>query len=144
MKHDRFMQKLEPELMKKNQMIYIGRELVVEALQTAPKSINCVAGSRLRDITLELGTLALQPGAGAPNATDLERGRRPGSARDYKEYTQITHYFDVFQMMSPSVEPQDIATHLRHYFTTEVQLTHTDKFPFLFSQAEPKQWITLR
>ena len=67
--------------------------------------------------------------------TDLERGRRPGSARDYKEYTQITHYFDVFQMMSPSVEPQDIATHLRHYFTTEVQLTHTDKFPFLFSRG---------
>ena len=119
----------------KNQMIYIGRELVVEALQTAPKSIKCAAGSRLRDITLELGTLALQPGAGAPNATDLERGRRPGSARDYKEYTQITHYFDVFQMMSPSVEPQDIATHLRHYFTTEVQLTHTDKFPFLFSRG---------
>ena len=41
-------------------------------------------------------------------------------------------------MMSPSVEPQDVATHLRHYFTTEAQLTLTDKFPFVFSRGTPQ------
>jgi trimethylamine--corrinoid protein Co-methyltransferase len=72
-------------------------------------------------VTLELGALAFQPGAGAPHATDLRRGRRPGSASDFRDYTRLAHHFDVFQMMSPSVEPQDVPTHLRHYFTTRTQ-----------------------
>jgi len=121
-----------------NEMVYIGRDMVEAALTTAPKSIACKGGARHRDITLELGSLVFQPGAGAPHATDLERGRRPGSGRDYREYTQLAHHFDVFQMMSPSVEPQDIATHLRHYFTTETQLTLTDKFPFMFARGTPQ------
>ncbi len=120
------------------QMVHIGRDMVEAALASAPKSIKCRAGARERDLVLELGSLVFQPGAGAPHATDLERGRRPGSGRDYREYTQIAHHFDVFQMMSPSVEPQDIPTHLRHYFTTEAQLTLTDKFPFLFSRGTPQ------
>ncbi|MEM1131264.1 MAG: trimethylamine methyltransferase family protein, partial [Pseudomonadota bacterium] len=88
------------------EMVYIGREMVEAALATAPKSIACRAGASHRDVLLELGTLAFQPGAGAPHATDLKRGRRPGSAQDFREYTQIAHHYDVFQMMSPSVEPQ--------------------------------------
>ncbi len=119
-------------------MVYIGRDMVDAAIASAPKSITGRAGARHRDITLELGTLLFQPGAGAPHATDLERGRRPGSASDYRDYTQLAHHFDVFQMMSPSVEPQDVPTHLRHYFTTEVQLTLTDKFPFVFSRGTPQ------
>ncbi|MFK7746421.1 MAG: trimethylamine methyltransferase family protein [Roseobacter sp.] len=120
------------------EMVYIGRDMVEAAIASAPKSITGRAGAQHRDILLELGTLVFQPGAGAPHATDLLRGRRPGSAQDYREYTQLCHHFDVFQMMSPSVEPQDVPTHLRHYFTTEAQLTLTDKFPFVFSRGTPQ------
>lgn len=119
-------------------MVYIGRDLVQVSLDAAPKSITGRASDRSRDVILELGSLVFQPGAGAPHATDLERGRRPGSAQDYREYTQLTHHFDVFQMMSPSVEPQDVPVHLRHYFTTEAQLTLSDKFPFMFSRGTPQ------
>ncbi|KIC09307.1 trimethylamine methyltransferase [Leisingera sp. ANG-M1] len=120
------------------EMVYIGRDIIEAALATAPRSINCRAGSRDRDITLELGSLVFQAGAGAPNATDLERGRRPGSAQDYLEYLKLTHHFDVFHMISPQVEPQDVPTHLRHYFTTEAQMTQTDKFPFIYSRGTPQ------
>ncbi len=120
------------------EMVYIGRDIISAALETAPKSITGRAGARERDVLLELGTLVFQPGAGAPHATDLVRGRRPGSAQDFREYTQLCHHFDVFQMMSPSVEPQDVPTHLRHYFTTETQLSLTDKFPFLFARGTPQ------
>ncbi len=121
-----------------SEMVFIGREMVEAALATAPKSIVGRAGARDRDVSLELGSLVFQPGAGAPHATDLLRGRRPGSAQDYREYTQLAHHFDVFQMMSPSVEPQDVPTQLRHYFTTETQLTLTDKFPFIFARGTPQ------
>jgi len=122
----------------KDDMVYIGRDIVEAALATAPKSIIGRAGARNRDIVLELGTLLFQPGAGAPHSTDLERGRRPGSARDYREYTQLNQHYDVLQMLAPSVEPQDVPTHLRHYFTTEMQMTLSDKFPFVFSRGTPQ------
>ena len=122
----------------KDDMVYIGREMVEAALASAPKSIQGRAGRREKDLTFELGSLIFQPGAGAPNATDLVRGRRAGSAQDYREYTQLNHHFDVLQMLSPSVEPQDVPTNLRHYFTTETQLTLSDKFPFIFSRGTPQ------
>jgi len=120
------------------EMVYIGREMVDTAIASAPKTIHCRAGDRERDVTLELGSLVFQAGAGAPHATDLERGRRPGSARDYIEYLQLTHHYDVFQMVSPQVEPQDVEINVRHYFTTEAQMTWSDKFPFTFSRGTPQ------
>ncbi|MBY6082313.1 trimethylamine methyltransferase family protein [Ruegeria arenilitoris] len=121
-----------------SEMVFIGRDLVEAAVASAPNSIACRAGARHRDFTLELGSLVFQPGAGAPNATDLERGRRPASGQDYLEFLKLTHHFDVFQMISPQVEPQDVPTHLRHYFTTQAQMELTDKFPFFFSRGTPQ------
>ncbi|WP_109312536.1 trimethylamine methyltransferase family protein [Ruegeria sp. AU67] len=120
------------------EMVFIGRDIVEAAVASAPKSIACHAGARHRDFTLELGSLVFQPGAGAPNATDLERGRRPATGQDYLEFLKLTHHFDVFQMISPQVEPQDVPTNLRHYFTTQAQMELTDKFPFFFSRGTPQ------
>ncbi len=119
-------------------MVFIGRDMVEAAISSAPKSITARAAVRERDLTFELGSLIFQPGAGAPHATDLVRGRRPGSASDYREYTKLNHHFDVLQMLSPSVEPQDVPTNLRHYFTMETQMTLSDKFPFVFSRGTPQ------
>ncbi|UAB89459.1 trimethylamine methyltransferase family protein [Ruegeria sp. SCSIO 43209] len=121
-----------------SEMVFIGRDMVEAAVASAPKSIACRAGARHRDFTLELGSLVFQPGAGAPNATDLERGRRPASGQDYLEFLKLTHHFDVFQMISPQVEPQDVPTNVRHYFTTQAQMELTDKFPFFFSRGAPQ------
>jgi trimethylamine--corrinoid protein Co-methyltransferase len=118
-----------------SQMVWLGHDMVEAAVASAPKSILCMAGTRARDIRMELGALTFQPGAGCPHATDLDRGRRPGSGRDFRELTQLTQHFDVFQMMPPLVEPQDIPTHLRHYFTMDAQLTLSDKFPFVYSRG---------
>lgn len=120
------------------EMVFIGRDMVEAALASAPRSITCRAGVRDRDVLLEPGALNFQPGAGAPHSTDLERGRRPGTARDFRELVQLTQHFDVLQMMPPLVEPQDVATHLRHYFTMEAQLTLSDKLPFIFSRGTPQ------
>ncbi|WP_281995903.1 trimethylamine methyltransferase family protein [Ruegeria faecimaris] len=121
-----------------SEMVFIGRDMVEAAVASAPKSITCRAGASHRDFTLELGSLVFQPGAGAPNATDLVRGRRPATGQDYLEFLKLTHHFDVFQMISPQVEPQDVPTPLRHYFTTQAQMELTDKFPFFFSRGTPQ------
>ena len=73
--------------------------------------------------------LAFQPAAGAPHATDLERGRRPGTGSNFCELIKLTQHFDALQMVPPLVEPQDVRMSLRHYFTKEAQLTLSDKLP---------------
>ncbi len=117
------------------EMVRIGRDTVTAALETAPKSIPVAGAVRDRDIVLELGNLVFQPGAGAPHATDLTRGRRPGTRADYDELTRLTQHFDVLHMVPPLIEPQDVPIHLRHYATMESQLTLSDKVPFVFSRG---------
>ncbi len=117
------------------EMVRIGRDMVAAALDTAPKSITLRAGRREKDVLLELGTLVIQPGAGAPHATDRIRGRRPGSLEDFHDFTRLTQCYDVFQILGPSVEPQDVAPQVRHYETTAAFLTLSDKVPFLYSRG---------
>ena len=122
----------------KDEMVYIGRDMVSAALASAPKSIHCRAGAAHRDVTLELGNLVFQPGAGCPHATDLKRGRRPGTEQDYRELITLTQAFDVLHMLPPLVEAQDVPTHLRHYAFLDAELSLSDKFPFIFSRGTPQ------
>ena len=119
-------------------MVFVGRDIVEAALASAPRSIPLRAGRREKDLTLELGRLAIQPGAGAPHATDRKRGRRPGTLNDFRELIQLTHQFDVLHMLPPLVEPQDVPMNLRHYAMTEVLLTQSDKVPFIYSRGTPQ------
>ena len=120
------------------EMVKIGRDMVESAPASAPRSALCRAARPDRDVLLEPGSLVFQPGAGAPHATDLERGRRPGSSSDFRDLIKLTQHFDVLQMVPPLIEPQDVAMNLRHYFTMETQLTLSDKLPFIFSRGTPQ------
>jgi len=121
-----------------SEMVYLGRDIVEAALAIAPRSITCRAASRDRDLTLELGRMVFQPGAGAPHATDLTRGRRPGTETDFRELLKLTQAFDVLHMIPPLIEPQDVPIHLRHYATLDAQFSLTDKLPFVFSRGTPQ------
>lgn len=121
-----------------SQMVRIGRDVIDHALATAPKSFPLRAGSRDRDLVFELENLVLLPGAGAPHATDLDRGRRPGTESDFRELIKLNHHFDALHMLAPLVEPQDVPMNLRHYAMTEAQLTLSDKVPFIYSRGSPQ------
>lgn len=119
-------------------MVFLPAALVEDSVALAPKSIPLKGGAPDRDVTLELGSLIFQPGAGCPHATDLERGRRAGTLSDYIELTKLTHHFDALHMLPPLVEPQDVPMHLRHYAMMRGQLTLSDKIPFVFSRGTPQ------
>jgi trimethylamine--corrinoid protein Co-methyltransferase len=118
-----------------SEMVWLGRDIVEAALASAPRSIQCRAGATHRDVTLEPGSLIFQPASGAPHATDLERGRRPGCARDFEELITLVQHFDVLHMLPPIIEAQDVPTNVRHYFTLEKQLTLSDKLPFVYARG---------
>lgn len=117
------------------EMVHIGRELVQQALSTAPKAIQLSGGNPNRNIELKLGNMVFQPGAGAPYATDNLRGRRPGSEKDFRELIQLTQYFDALHMLPPLVEMQDVSPALRHYANLDAMLTLSDKIPHIFSRG---------
>ncbi len=119
-------------------MVHIGRDMVEAALETAPARIPLRAGRREKDLCLELGALVFQPGAGCPHATDLKRGRRPGTLSDFRELVQLTQHFDVLHMVPPLVEAQDIPLNLRHLAMTEAELMLSDKLPFIYSRGTPQ------
>ncbi|MDA9207791.1 trimethylamine methyltransferase family protein [Octadecabacter sp.] len=117
------------------EMVYLPPQLVEDRVAMAPKSILLKGGNSDRDVTLELGSLIFQPGAGAPHATDLERGRRPGTLNDFIELTKLTHHFDALHMLPPLVEPQDVPINVRHYAMMRGQLMNSDKIPFVYSRG---------
>ncbi len=117
------------------QMVRIGREIIEDAIASAPKSIPMIAGAPHRDLLFELGTLAIQTGGGAPHLTDLVRGRRPGSLSDYTEIVKLTQSYDVLHMQNPAIEPQDVPINIRHLKVTNLQLSLSDKIPFVFARS---------
>lgn len=121
-----------------SEMVFIGRDMVEAAVASAPRSFRLHGGTPDRDLQMELGTLSFQSGAGAPNVTDLKRGRRPGALSDVVELTKLVQHFDAIQMLSPGVEPQDVDISCRHYAFTRTQLAHSDKIPFVFSRGTPQ------
>ena len=116
-------------------MVFIGREIIDATLSTAPRAFQMRAANPERDFEMAPGRIVFQPGAGCPHATDLVRGRRPGTEQDFRELITLTQHFDVLHMVPPLVEPQDIPIHLRHYTMTQAQMQITDKVPFIYARG---------
>ena len=119
----------------KDEMVFIGKDLVASALQTAPAVIQLCAVNAARALTYEDGALIFSAGAGCPNVFDRIRGRRPGDLNAYIETVKLHQSFDVIHKLGPSAEPQDIPTHLRHYSTMQAQMEFSDKPMFIYARG---------
>lgn len=120
------------------EMVRIGRDIVTRALASAPKQIHAYAGAPHRDLNLSLGQLSFMAGCGAPNVTDIDKGRRAGNLADYENLIKLVQGFDVLQWQGPYIEAQDVPPHLRHYAVSRAQLTLSDKFPFVYARGTPQ------
>ncbi len=118
-----------------NQMVHIGRDIVRAALTTAPQSFRLRAASPDREQIYEDGAMLFVAGAGCPHATDMVRGRRPGTLVDFEETIKLQQAFDVIHLFSPSAEPQDVPANLRHYDMIRTQLVYGDKPMFVYARG---------
>jgi len=117
------------------EMVRVGREIVEAALHSAPTSFVAKAGAPERDLAFELGAMTFLPGCGAPNVTDIDRGRRPGTLADFEDLVRLVQAFDVLHIQGPCIEPQDVEVQFRHYAVSKAQLTLSDKFPFVYARG---------
>lgn len=116
-------------------MVFIGPEIVAEALRTAPRSWRLMAANPARARGYAAGQVLFGPGSGCPNVTDRLRGRRPGSLQAFHETLALQQHFDVIHFLGSAAEPQDIPPHLRHYAMTRGQMVHSDKPMFVFARG---------
>ena len=117
------------------EMVRIGREIIAEALRTAPSAFPLNAPNPARSLRYEDGNLIFSPGSGCPNVTDRIRGRRPGSLAAYEETLRLHQSFDVIHKLGPSAEPQDVPVNLRHYAMMRGQLALSDKPVFVYARG---------
>jgi len=116
-------------------MVFFSRDMVAEALRTAPRSIRLRAANPEFDQTYEPGALLFTAAGGCPNVSDRIRGRRPGSMDSFRDAIKLIQGFDVVHKLPVSPEPQDIPIHLRHLATTEAQLTMGDKLMTVYARG---------
>jgi trimethylamine--corrinoid protein Co-methyltransferase len=121
-----------------SETVRLDRSLIAAALSSAPASIEMTAPNPDRNVVLGGRSVAVVPVSGPPNASDLDRGRRPGTLRDLHELLKLAQSFDVIHLLGPSIEPQDISPPFRHLESTLAQLTLSDKIPFVYSRGRPQ------
>lgn len=116
-------------------MVFIGRDIVDAALASAPGAIRLRSVNSARQQVYENGAMLFMAGAGCPNATDFERGRRAGDLQAFEETIKLAQHFDVLHMFGPAVEPQDVPTNLRHCQMMRAQMEYGDKPMFVYARG---------
>lgn len=119
-------------------MVRIDRETATAALASAPERFEMTSRTGERDLTFGGDSVAFLPVGGPPHIMDLDGGKRPGTLADFDLFTKLTQAFDVIHMISQPVEPQDVATNVRHYACTRSAVTLSDKIPFVYSRGGPQ------
>ena len=118
-----------------SQMVKIDRELVSQALKTAPSEFVLHGATAQNNVTLGGDHIAFVSVGGPPHVSDIDNGKRNGSLEDTRNIIKLSQHFDVMHLQSTNVESQDIPLHLRHLHTTESQLTLSHKPFFIYSRG---------
>ncbi len=108
--------------------VWIGRDLVMEALEMAPAEFTLHA--RNPEHTLQVGGnhVNFATVGAAPYYSDAEVGRRPGTLADYERMVKLTQLCGPIHIVEGlMVEPQDVPVDERHLEKWLVQLTLSDK-----------------
>lgn len=117
------------------QTVRLDRGLVETALATAPRTFELQARVPRRNVTIGDRHLAIAPVVGPPNVLDRERGRRPGTLKDFCDFIKLCQHYPSIHILGGCVEPQDVALNVRHLELTHAQLTLSDKPPFIFCRG---------
>ena len=107
-------------------------DALMDLIALAPSEVALRARGENRDVIIGGRNVGVCTTGGTPNFSDLDNGRRPGTLALLDDFCRLAQTYDVIHMIGPFVEPQDVATNIRHLAMTRSVLTMTDKVPFVF------------
>ena len=111
-----------------SERVRFDRGLIQEALATAPARFTLHARNPAHNLEVGGRHIAFGSIASAPNASDLDGGRRPGNTQDYQNLLRLSQAFNIVQFIAGyPVEPVDLPPATRHLDCLRDCLTLTDK-----------------
>ncbi len=110
------------------QRLRFDRNLVLESVAQAPSSFVMHARNPARSLTFGGNNINFGSVASAPNVSDLDRGRRPGTMSDYCELLKLVQSLNAVQFIGGyPVEPADVPPATRHLDAHYHAITLTDR-----------------
>jgi len=115
-----------------NEMVRFDPDQLMDLIGQAPATVDLQGRGENRNVMIGGAHVGVCTTGGTPNFSDLDQGRRPGSLAALEDFCKLAQTYEVIHIIGPFVEPQDIATNVRHLEMTRAVLTLTDKIPFVF------------
>ena len=102
--------------------------MVEAVVKTAPREFTLHSWKPERSLRIGGDMLAFGTVGSAPNACDLDRGRRTGNRADYQNFCRLTQMLDSIHFVGGyPVEPIDVHASVRHLHASLDILTLTDR-----------------
>ena len=108
--------------------VRFDRQLIADYVAKAPAQFTLHARNPARSVTIGGNHINFCAVSSAPNCSDLDRGRRPGTYADYCDLLRIVQSLNVIHLASGyPVEPIDIPPPIRHLDAYHAAITLTDR-----------------
>ncbi len=109
------------------EVVRVGRDIIDEALQTAPNSVTLTSRNANKRIELGGNKIAFGLVAGPPAVHDEINGRRQSNMDDYENFIRLAHYFNAIHIIGNQVAaPMELPANNRHLDTYRANLTLSD------------------
>jgi trimethylamine--corrinoid protein Co-methyltransferase len=109
------------------QLVRLGRDLIEAQLAHAPESFVLHARNVERHLHVGGNVVNFGPVNGAPNISDLERGRRYGDLEAFRNIIKLTQALGVLHWQGGIVvEPVDVPVAIRHLLTYQAHIEFAD------------------
>ncbi len=109
-------------------LVKMDRALVKTMIAKAPQEFKMYARNPERNLVVGGNYINFGPVGGTPNASDLERGRRPGSFRDQVELIKLHQSLNTLHTSGGTiVAAQDLPVPTRHLDQHRAQILYSDR-----------------
>jgi trimethylamine---corrinoid protein Co-methyltransferase len=109
-------------------LVKFDRALVKAMIAKAPAEFKMYARNPARNLVVGANYINFGPVGGTPNASDLERGRRPGSFRDQVELIKLHQSLNTLHTSGGTiVAAQDLPVPTRHLDQHRAQILYSDR-----------------
>ena len=115
--------------------VRFDRDLLMATIAHAPGEVQMHARNPARNISVGGNHVVFATVGGAPNISDIDNGRRPGTLDAFSDLARLAQSFDVIHVLGPMVEPIDIQPSMRHLDSTFAMMTLADKVPFVYARG---------
>lgn len=114
-------------------------DMILETISSAPSEFRVHARNPDHSIDFGGDNLVFAQVASAPNCSDLDRGRRPGSQTDFRNLVKLAQMHNVISATGGyPVEPIDIHPAVRHLECIRDLATLTDKVFHIYSLGKER------